>query len=158
MIYANFEKNENKMWVNDLQKLVYSYNHSKHSTTSKRPVELLQGSKEDVKKLNIELEKKRKRKTDEALEKFNEKPLKYGDLVRINRSIYPHVRKELLLYGKRSFVQKWSSETYTIIKVLRPRIPGRVHEYMVDGLRYKFKQNQLLKIEKPDRPLKKAKQ
>jgi hypothetical protein len=158
MLYSHMEKFQIKVWVDSLQKIVYSYNHSLHSTTKKRPVDLLKAEKETIEQVDKDLIKTRKRKTDMMMEKFKEEPLKVGDLVRINRTIYPSVRKNIMLLGKKSFVQRWSSDTYNITKVFQPLVPGRIYEYMVNNLRYKFKQNQLLKVNTPDQPLKKPKQ
>jgi hypothetical protein len=118
-------------------------------------VDLLKAEQDTVEKVDKQLIKKRKRNTEDQLEKYGpEKPFKIGDLVRINLQIYPSVRKDIMLKGKKSFVQRWSSETYKITKILKPHVPGRIVEYQVTGLKYKFKPNLLLRIKKPEKTLK----
>jgi transposase InsO family protein len=132
-------------WIGSLQESVENYNDATHSTTKQRPIDLIKGSEKLIRKVDKHMIKTRKRKAEKEEPIV---PYLKGNTVRVSRSIYPYVRKQRMMEGTKSYVPRWSENTYTIKKVFKPRQPGRIVEYQVEGLQYRLKHDQVLKVEK----------
>jgi transposase InsO family protein len=151
MMYQSMEKYKTKEWLDHLQSFVDCYNNTKHSTTKMKPIDLINAGTKIVEKLDTKLTESRKRKAKEA----PSEDIAVGDTVRIDLSIYPHTRKEIMLNGRKSYVKRWSEEVYVVRKVLEPKAPGRLYEYQVKHktngsvLGYKLKSSQIRKVENP---------
>lgn len=151
MIYQWMDKHSTKVWIDSLQAISYNLNHTKHGTTKKRPVDLIDAKSDQVKKVNKQLAKNRKRKIEKIADKIPEKEMKLykkGDKVRISRMVFPETRKELLTGRKKSYNPRWSEKVYTIKTILRPKTEGRIPEYILEELSKKIRHDHILKVDK----------
>jgi len=145
MIYQWFREHDTKIWIDPLQSIVYNYNHTKHSSTKQRPAQMMRDL--DFKSIRDAylLQRKKRIASQKEIQLY-----KVGDKVRIDLSIYPHKRKEIMLRGRRSYIQRFSDQVYRIKKVFKPRLVGRVPEYQLEGLNYHIKHNHLLPVPNVD--------
>ena len=111
-------------WVNGLPNYLYNRNHSKHSTTKHRPIDLWRQGREQLTKENTtpalqEASKNIKIKAKASLAKNKTGKLYVGDHVRIMLSaISSEVRKYYKEHRQKLLPVKYTSDIYIIRKVI----------------------------------------
>ena len=113
-LYIYMSANQTQNWPDVLQIVVNNYNNSRHSTTNKTPLDIL-NNKPDAKSIEEVLAIFRKKQFDENIDN----DLFKGDSVRILHQNFIERQKNKLLKG---YVQQWSNEIYVISKVIKPRL------------------------------------
>ena len=132
-MWKYFTKHNTNVFVDVLQDLVYSYNHTYHRSIKMQPVEVHQQNQEEVwHNLYSDMDVTYKRP------KF-----KVRDSVRISK-----LRKTF----KKGYLPNWSEELFTIDKVIRTT-PVRyiIRDEMNVSLKGSFYEKELQKITKVDR-------
>ena len=130
LIQKGLEINEKFDWVSNLDKLIENINNSQHRITGYTPNEIQNAFKMDDNSIldsahDKELKIKKRNISKEVFEK--------GDLVRLYQ---PSDKTR----------QVWSNEIYEIERVYKPKKSYTVYEYKVEGLKDRFKEEELLKI------------
>jgi transposase InsO family protein len=105
-IYRFFTANGTKRYIDDLQKIVASYNSTKHSSTKYRPVDVNASNEKDVFK---NLYKGESSLRSLIIKRLKEGKLKTGETVRLSK----HADK-----FKRGFTPNWTEEVFNIDKVI----------------------------------------
>lgn len=120
MINRYLTANQTKRWVDEVQNLVHSYNHTKHRTTGKRPIELADDT--------VPLKEKTEahsgiiKQADKARANTSDmKPLKVGDWVRVSLQTIAEVRANKF---RKSSERQWTREIYKVIKSVNHRNKG----------------------------------
>ena len=148
MIFQYFERHATEIWIDALQAIAYNINHTKHSITKKRPVDVFFGGEVDIKRVDTTL-KKYRHVTAQRLPDIV--PYKKNDMVRIAMKAFASYRKGVMLVGAKSYKPHWSKDVYEISQVLMPRQEGRIITYRLRGLSRIVKHDQLLLVKKVDR-------
>lgn len=131
-IYRMFAINNNHQWVTLLPKIVSEYNHTIHSTTKMKPIDV--GREHEGLLLNSVY----------RLRGVIKQPrFRIGDQVRISKY------RDLF---KRGFTQSWSSELFRVYKIL----PGLPNTYLLQDLQDepilgRFYPEQMLKTKFPNK-------
>ena len=117
-------------WVKNLDKLIENINNSRHRITGYTPNDIQKAYKNDDNEIldsarGKELKIKKANISKEVFEK--------GDLVRLHQ---PSDKTR----------QVWSEEVYEIERVYKPKKSYTVYEYKVEGLKDRFKEEELLKV------------
>jgi hypothetical protein len=97
-----FTKRSNYKWVDIIDQIVDTYNHTKHSTTKLKPIEINKGNEKHILETVYDNNKKK-------IEKILKKPkFKLGDYVRISKY------KKIF---EKSTTRNWSTEIFKIVKI-----------------------------------------
>ena len=131
LIQKSIELNENFDWIKNLQKLIENINNSQHRITGYTPNKINEAFKNNDKEiLDDAYDKELKKKNSNISKEVYE----VDDLVRIHE---PSDKTR----------QVWSNDIYEIEKVFKPLKAYSVYEYKLKGLKDKFKEEELLKIQ-----------
>jgi len=130
LIQKSLEINPKFDWVKNLDKLIENINNSQHRITGYTPNEIQNAFKNDD---NIVLESARDKELKIKKKNISKEVFEKGDLVRLHQ---PSDKTR----------QVWSNEIYEIERVYKPKKPYSVYEYKVEGLKDRFKEEELLKI------------
>lgn len=169
LIRANFVRNNNLVWIDDLQMLVENYNSKKHKTTKFTPNEIWSEKKNKVKVVdennNLALSKEEKisdvskrtiSKATKQIEKLQKQTLQVGDTVRVaTSSLNSEVRKNNKAGLSKLVVVKFSAKVFTVEKVVKSRVKK---EFALDKYILKDKKGNILltefNLKHPNRELK----
>lgn len=110
-IFTNLTKQNNRYYYDILQKIVYDYNHTYHSSIKDTPVRIHKAGRINKIQQNIVEERNEKYKKS----KKNYEPLNIGDKVRIHILTNAEERKNEKFAKK--YVQQWSKEYYEVYKI-----------------------------------------
>ena len=120
-IFSYLTENKTKKYINVLQKIVYAYNTSIHSTTKVSPFLAHTGVNKQYKILNQFVAGRIQRNADKMVERSQIEArnmletLIVDDKVRLSSLADKDVRRQVKLSGMRRSIQRWSSEVYTIL-------------------------------------------
>jgi len=133
MIREGYIRNNSLNWVNHLPDYLYNRNHSKHSTTKHKPVELWRPGKQTVTEHPTEeLQDASDRIQERArreLEKNKAQDFEVGDYVRILLSAINSKVRSIIKAGKKKLLPvKYTPNIYTVAEVIKPR--GRDQEFV----------------------------
>jgi len=122
MIREGFIRNNSLNWIDHLDEYLYNRNHSKHSTTKHKPIDLWRPSRETIKENPteplIEASEKIKEKARRALERNKATDLKVGDKVRILLSAISSKVRKMIKEGRKKLIPvKYTTDIYTISKI-----------------------------------------
>ena len=131
IIQKSLEINEKYDWVKNLDKLVDNINNSEHRITGFTPKEIQEAVLEENKEL-----------LEEALE--NELKTKRGNISKEVFYVRDFVR---IIQPSDKTRQVWSNEIYEVEKVYKPKKSYSVYEYKLKGLKDKFKEEELLRVD-----------
>jgi uncharacterized protein YoxC len=130
LIQKSIEINPKFDWVQNLDKLIENINNSNHRITGYTPNEIQNAFKNDD---NIVLESARDKELKIKKGNISKEVFEKGDLVRLHQ---PSDKTR----------QVWSNEIYEIERVYKPKKSYSVYEYKVEGLKDRFKEEELLKV------------
>jgi len=130
LIQKSLEINPKFDWVKNLDKLIENINNSQHRITGYTPNEIQKAYKNDD---NVVLESARGKEVKIKKKNISKEVFEKGDLVRLHQ---PSDKTR----------QVWSNEIYEIERVYKPKKPYSVYEYKVEGLKDRFKEEDLLKL------------
>jgi len=130
LIQKSLEINPKFDWVKHLDKLIENINNSNHRITGFTPNEIKHAFKNDD---NVTLDSAREKELKIKKGNISKEVYEKGDLVRLHQ---PSDKTR----------QVWSNEVYIIERVYKPKKPYSVYEYKVEGLKDRFKEEELLKI------------
>ena len=130
LIQKSLEINPKFDWVKNLDKLIENINNSQHRITGYTPNEIQKAYKNDD---NVVLESARGKELKIKKKNISKEVFEKGDLVRLHQ---PSDKTR----------QVWSNEIYEIERVYKPKKPYSVYEYKVEGLKDRFKEEELLKV------------
>ena len=130
LIQKSIEINPKFDWVQNLDKLIENINNSNHKRTGYTPNEIQNAFKNDD---NIVLESARDKELKIKKGNISKEVFEKGDLVRLHQ---PSDKTR----------QVWSNEIYEIERVYKPKKSYSVYEYKVEGLKDRFKEEELLKV------------
>jgi hypothetical protein len=130
LIQKSLEINPKFDWANSLDKLIENINNSNHRITGFTPNEIKHAFKNED---NITLDSAREKELKIKKGNISKEVYEKGDLVRLHQ---PSDKTR----------QVWSNEVYIIERVYKPKKPYSVYEYKVEGLKDRFKEEELLKI------------
>jgi len=130
LIQKSLEINPKFDWVKNLDKLIDNINNSQHRITGYTPNEIESAFKNDD---NVVLESARNKELKIKKNNISKEVFEKGDLVRLHQ---PSDKTR----------QVWSNEIYEIERVNKPKKSYTVYEYKVEGLKDRFKEEELLKI------------
>jgi uncharacterized protein YoxC len=130
LIQKSIEINPKFDWVQNLDKLIENINNSNHRITGYTPNEIQNAFKNDD---NIVLESARDKELKIKKGNISKEVFEKGDLVRLHQ---PSDKTR----------QVWSNEIYEIERVYKPKKTYSVYEYKVEGLKDRFKEEELLKV------------
>jgi hypothetical protein len=130
LIQKGLEMNPKFDWVKHLDKLIENINNSNHRITGFTPNEIQKAYKNGD---NVVLESAREKELKIKNKNISKEAFDKGDLVRLHQ---PSDKTR----------QVWSNEIYEIERVYKPKKPYSVYEYKVEGLKDRFKEEELLKI------------
>ena len=131
VIQKSLEINEKYDWVMNLQNLVDNINNSQHRITGYTPNKIQEAVLENNEEL---LNKAQENELKKKKGNISKEIFYIKDLVRI---IQPSDKTR----------QVWSNEIYEIEKVYKPLKVYSVYEYKLKGLKDKFKEEELLKVD-----------
>ena len=129
--HKSLEINEKYDWVMNLQNLVDNINNSQHRITGYTPNKIQEAVLENNEEL---LNKAQENELKKKKGNISKEIFYIKDLVRI---IQPSDKTR----------QVWSNEIYEIEKVYKPLKVYSVYEYKLKGLKDKFKEEELLKVD-----------
>lgn len=169
LIRANFIRNNNLVWINDLQLFLDNYNNRKHKTTGFKPNEIWTPTKTKItnikegefleqtneQKLSI-LSNKTIDKVTKQIDKLKAQTLEIGDFVRVSTSsLNSEVRKNNKAGLSKLVVVKFSAKVYIVDKVVKSRTK---QQFALDRYILKDKKGKILtqefNINKPNQKLK----
>ena len=130
LIQKSLEINPKFDWIKNLDKLIENINNSNHRITGFTPNEIQTAFKNDD---NVILDSARDKELKIKKGNISKEVYEKGDLVRLHQ---PSDKTR----------QVWSNEIYEIERVYKPKKPYSVYEYKVEGLKDRFKEEELLKI------------
>jgi uncharacterized protein YoxC len=130
LIQKSLEINPKFDWAKNLDKLIENINNSNHRITGFTPNEIQTAFKNDD---NVILDSARDKELKIKKGNISKEVYEKGDLVRLHQ---PSDKTR----------QVWSNEIYEIERVYKPKKPYSVYEYKVEGLKDRFKEEELLKI------------
>jgi uncharacterized protein YoxC len=130
LIQKSIEINPKFDWQKNLDKLIENINNSNHRITGYTPNEIQSAFKNDD---NVVLESARDKELKVKKKNISKEVYEKGDLVRLHQ---PSDKTR----------QVWSNEIYEIERVYKPKKSYTVYEYKVDGLKDRFKEEELLKV------------
>ena len=130
LIQKSLEINPKFDWIKNLDKLIENINNSNHRITGFKPNEIQTAFKNDD---NVILDSARDKELKIKKGNISKEVYEKGDLVRLHQ---PSDKTR----------QVWSNEIYEIERVYKPKKPYSVYEYKVEGLKDRFKEEELLKI------------
>jgi len=130
LIQKSIEINPKFDWVQNLDKLIENINNSNHRITGYTPNEIQSAFKNDD---NVVLESARDKELKVKKKNISKEVYEKGDLVRLHQ---PSDKTR----------QVWSNEIYEIERVYKPKKSYSVYEYKVEGLKDRFKEEELLKV------------
>ena len=130
LIQKSLEINPKFDWVKNLDKLIENINNSNHRITGFTPKEIQTAFKNDN---NIILDSARDKELKIKKGNISKEVYEKGDQVRLHQ---PSDKTR----------QVWSNEIYEIERVYKPKKPYSVYEYKVEGLKDRFKEEELLKF------------
>ena len=131
LIQKSIELDEKFDWVKNLRKLVDNINNSQHRITGYTPNKIQEAVLENNEEL---LNKAQENELKKKKGNISKEIFYIKDLVRI---IQPSDKTR----------QVWSNEIYEIEKVYKPLKVYSVYEYKLKGLKDKFKEEELLKVD-----------
>ena len=118
-IQSYLADHDTKVWYDALPRIVMSYNTSRHSTTKRRPVEVLYAVEHKDNLLRTLVKENIQAAADRMVQRSIQKysgtrgELEIGDTVRIDKSALKTERKRRQSFGKKGMLQ-WSKETYQV--------------------------------------------
>jgi len=130
LIQKSLEINPKFDWIKNLDKLIENINNSNHRVTGFTPNEIQTAFKNDD---NVILDSARDKELKIKKGNISKEVYEKGDLVRLHQ---PSDKTR----------QVWSNEIYEIERVYKPKKPYSVYEYKVEGLKDRFKEEELLKV------------
>jgi uncharacterized protein YoxC len=130
LIQKSLEINPKFDWIKNLDKLIENINNSNHRITGFTPNEIQTAFKNDD---NVILDSARDKELKIKKGNISKEVYEKGDLVRLHQ---PSDKTR----------QVWSNEIYEIERVYKPKKPYSVYEYKVEGLKDRFKEEELLKV------------
>jgi len=130
LIQKSLEINPKFDWAKNLDKIIENINNSNHRITGFTPNEIQTAFKNDD---NVILDSARDKELKIKKGNISKEVYEKGDLVRLHQ---PSDKTR----------QVWSNEIYEIERVYKPKKPYSVYEYKVEGLKDRFKEEELLKI------------
>ena len=130
LIHKSLEINPKFDWVKNLDRLIENINNSNHRITGFTPNEIKSAFKIDD---NVILDSAREKELKIKKKNISKEVYEKGDLVRLHQ---PSDKTR----------QVWSNEIYEIERVYKPKKPYSVYEYKEEGLKDRFKEEELLKI------------
>jgi hypothetical protein len=131
VIQKSLEINENYDWVLNLQKLVENINNSQHRITGFTP--------NTIKNAVLENDEELLNKAQE-----NELKTKNGNISKLKFYVRDFVR---IIQPSDKTRQVWSNDIYVVEKIYKPQKSYSVYEYKLKGLKDKFKEEELLKVD-----------
>ena len=130
LIQKSLEINPKFDWIKNLDKLIENINNSNHRVTGFTPNEIQTAFKNDD---NVILDSARDKELKIKKGNISKEVYEKGDQVRLHQ---PSDKTR----------QVWSNEIYEIERVYKPKKPYSVYEYKVEGLKDRFKEEELLKV------------
>ena len=110
-----------------LQKIIYSYNTSYHSTIKSRPYDIQFGGSKDQQQARSNIKKRAIKVVDKS--SIHYCIVKSGDYVRVHNRTESSWRRYTKL-KKRIYEQQWSSEIFKVVRVTRAKPGVSPHYYL----------------------------
>jgi len=130
LIQKSLKINPKFDWAKNLDQLIENINNSNHRVTGFTPNEIQTAFKNDD---NVILDSARDKELKIKKGNISKEVYEKGDQVRLHQ---PSDKTR----------QVWSNEIYEIERVYKPKKPYSVYEYKVEGLKDRFKEEELLKV------------
>jgi len=130
LIQKSLEINPKFDWIKNLDKLIENINNSQHRITGYTPNEIQTAFKNDD---HVILDSAHDKEHKIKKANISKEVFKKGDQVRLHQ---PSDKTR----------QVWSNDVYEIERVYKPKKSYSVYEYKVDGLKDRFKEEELLKV------------
>lgn len=126
MIREGFVRHNNLNWVDHLGNYLYNRNHSKHSTTGYKPIDLWRVGREKVKQDDddkyTDAQQRIQKKAKKALDRYVAEIYRVGDTVRVlETSLHSNARKILKAGNKKLIIATYSPDLYTVAKIFRTK-------------------------------------
>ena len=135
LIRANFVRNNNLNWIDELDMLLNNYNSKKHKTTGYVPNDIWREEKgkvnlidetdnlDETKEQKISnLSKKTTSRAQSQIEQLQKQTLSVGDTVRVaTRALNSEVRKSIKAGNQKLVVVKFSAKVFKVDKVIQSK-------------------------------------
>lgn len=148
MIYQSQTRFDSKRWIDILDSIIANYNNTKHSTTLRKPIDVMRGMKD--KALVAEIYARLQKKALKRLEKYGDAGEEYsvGDTVRVALTSESKARKNQ--FAKRAGAN-WSADLYVVRSKSSPTELYNKPQYLLSkgkrDLKKKYWAYQMIKVD-----------